>query len=738
MASLSTFVLRHRRAVGVFWAAMVLAGAWVSGGVSDRLAKDFAVPGVASYTANQAILRDYGNGGGGPPDVPVITLPRGTTLKTPGVMPALSRGLAAVRRGHRLRVASYANTGDPRFVSADGRTTFALIFKPFRGELGVPLRLSPAITRALERELPRGTQVWVTGFDQLATGGDTRGPAVLSETLVGGLGALAVLAFVFGSLLAVVPLLLAGVSVLSTFLLIVVLTYVVDVSLIVEYLVALIGLGVSIDYSLLIVTRWREELAHGHTGHEAVQRSLVTAGRAVLISATIVAVGLVALVLLPVPAMRSIAYAGMLIPLVSASVAVTLLPALLATIGRRVDRPRHAASTTSPIWTAWTSWVVRHRGLAVLAATALLAALGLSALGLEVGQPRTASLAQTGPATAGLAALKRAGIPTGVLTPIEVLVPPRSVPATVAAHLRHVPGVHAAFAPRDPAWRQHGSLVSVLPAAELSSARGETTLTDVRTAAADLPGVRLGGAGALAIDETATFYGRFPFILALIAAMTFVLLVRAFRSLLLPAKAIALNLASVGATYGVLVLVWQHGHGSDVIWGIPATGAITNWVPLMTFAFLFGLSMDYEVFILSRIREEYDRTGSTNGAVIDGLARTGRLVTSAALILFFAFAALAASPGTDIKIMATGLGAGILLDATVVRGLLVPALVSLFGRWNWWLPSWAAHVVRVQPSPAQYESGTGRSRRRAGDPNPGTPPDMDGCGSDPDPFELPW
>jgi RND superfamily putative drug exporter len=183
-----------------------------------------------------------------------------------------------------------------------------------------------------------------------------------------------------------------------------------------------------------------------------------------------------------------------------------------------------------------------------------------------------------------------------------------------------------------------------------------------------------------------------------LAAATIVVLARAFGSLLLPVKAVVLNLASVGATYGVVVLVWQHGHGSHAIWGLPATGAVTNWVPLIAFAFLYGLSMDYEVFILTRIREERDRTGSTQAGVIEGISRTGRLVTGAALILFFAFAALSAGPETDLKVAATALGAGILLDATVVRGLLVPALVAVLGQWNWWLPRWAGRLLRV-PAP---------------------------------------
>jgi putative drug exporter of the RND superfamily len=168
----------------------------------------------------------------------------------------------------------------------------------------------------------------------------------------------------------------------------------------------------------------------------------------------------------------------------------------------------------------------------------------------------------------------------------------------------------------------------------------------------------------------------------------------------LPLKAVILNIVSVAAAWGVLQFVWQAGHGSDEIWGIAPTGAITAWIPLMLFAFLYGLSMDYEVFILSRVREEYDRTGSTTQAIVNGIGRTGRLVTSAALILFLAFVSMASGPQTDVKVMATGLAAGILLDATVIRALLVPALVSLFGRWNWWLPSWSARLLRVQPSEA--------------------------------------
>jgi RND superfamily putative drug exporter len=218
----------------------------------------------------------------------------------------------------------------------------------------------------------------------------------------------------------------------------------------------------------------------------------------------------------------------------------------------------------------------------------------------------------------------------------------------------------------------------------------------------------VGGVPAQNADFIDAVYGNFPLMIALIGILTFILLARAFRSLLLPAKAVLLNVLSVAAAWGVLALVWQHGWGSHAIWGVDATGSVPSWMPLMIFAFLFGLSMDYEVFILARMREEFDRTGSTRTAVVRGIGRTGRLVTSAALILFLAFVSMASGPGTDVKMFATGLGAGILFDATVIRALLVPAAVSLFGRWNWWLPERPARWLRVQPSrPVAAEADAG-------------------------------
>jgi putative drug exporter of the RND superfamily len=739
MPRLTSFLLRHKLAVVAAWLLVLAAGGAAAGAVPSRLSQEFSFPGEEGYEANVAILEAYGNGGPGNPLVPVVTLPDGSTVDSPGVRNALDRAFAGVAADPRLRVLAWpATTDDRRLVVDGGRTVYGLVWGPFQGPEGGDPAQATALADGLGRALPPGATVQVTGLDALraAAAEEPADTGVLVETLVGGLGALVVLAFVFGSLLALVPLLIAAVAILTTFLAVLGLTGVVEVSFIVQFLVALIGLGVAVDYSLLVVTRWREELAAGHDREQAVHRAMATAGRAVVTSGGTVAVGLLALVLLPVPFLRSIGYAGLLIPLAATLATLTLLPVLLATVGPRLDWPagRRARArrggpedrrggppesrgrAASRLWTGWAAGVARHRWLATLAALAVLVPLGVAALGLRLGEPPAAVLAQSGPAREALDRLERAGVGSGALTPIEVLVPAGTDRQVAADRLAGVAGVQLAVAPTGPAWQRDDSgLVSVLPTAETSGDEGEATLQRVRDlVAAELPGARVGGSGALAVDATASLYGSFPLMLAAVAVVTFVLLARAFRSLLLAFKAILLNLLSIGAAYGVLVLVWQEGYGSEAIWGIPATGAIAMWVPLMAFAFLYGLSMDYEVFLLARMREEYDATGSTETAIVQGLGRVGRLVTCAALILFLSFASMAAIPELDVKIMATALGAGILLDATILRALLVPALVALLGRWNWWLPPWAATALRVPPSapapePAQPSPTAGRA-----------------------------
>jgi RND superfamily putative drug exporter len=697
--SLARLVLRHRLLVVLGWLVLMVAGGAVAGPVTDRLTFDFSLPGQPGYEAEQELIADFGTSTADTL-VPVLTVPAGSTVadRAADIAGVFEAVRAAVPQA---RVVDLASTGDDRFVTDDGRSTFALVQGPLPEGFGPGLEvvLEPAVQQAAAAA---GLESGLTSYVLLAAGGETEGPSVLVETLFGAVGALAVLIFVFASFLAFVPLVIAAVSILTTFLLVLGLTYLTDVSFVVQFLIALVGLGVAIDYSLLLVSRWREERAHGHSNDEAVVIATVQAGHAVLASGVTVAISLLALIIVPVPFLRSMGLGGMLIPLVSVAVVLALLPALLSKVGPRVDWPRirHDAVAARG-WSAWARLIVRRRWVATGVALVVLALIIVPVFGLKIGQANTESLTRSGPAFDALQTLERGGVGGGVLTPIEVLVPDDQAAAAVTA-AAGVDDVRMAVV----GGSSNGTtVIDVVPENETVDSDSNAVVDAVRSAVegATDGSVGVAGTGAIVTDYFRAVYDNFPYVLALIAVITFVLLVRTFRSLLLPIKAVLLNLVSLAAVFGAVTFFWQEGHGSDALFGVSPTGAITFWLPVIIFAFLFGLSMDYEVFILARMREEYDATGNTPDAVITGLGRTGRLVTSAALILFFSFAALASSPGVDIKVLGTALGVGILIDATLVRALLVPALVSLLGKWNWWLPAGLAKVLRVEPSPLRDE-----------------------------------
>jgi RND superfamily putative drug exporter len=706
MNVLTRFVLDHKWLVVGLWLVVTIAAFAAIQPAGNALSQQFNVPGREGFETNRELGEIYGNGGDISPIVPVVTLPQGTTVDSPGVGEQLDAALARVEAAlPQARTASYESTGDRAFVSADSRTTFALVYIPNKGGVDPGQAEARLAQAALAGVTVAGSPVEVTGLDALraSAGESDGGTGVLLGTLLAGLGAFLVLIFVFRSFMAIVPLLMALVAIPTTFLLVWPLASVTDVSVIVQYLVALIGLGIAIDYALLVVVRWREERQQPDVTNEAaVRNAMRRAGSAVVFSGTTVAISLLALVAVPVPVLRSIGLAGLLIALVSVAVAVTLLPVVLATIGPKLDWPRNRRDArASHAWSAWARLIVRHRWVAAATSAAALIALVVAAATIQLGNPRADSLANAGPARAGLEQLKDSGIGAGPLSPFDALVRSGD-PEVIAKSLAEVDGVQSAVAPAD--WRRDGTaIVTIIPTEDGSSPAGRETLDRIR--ATGLPGdVKIGGEAAQGADFIDAVYGNFPLLLGLIALLTFVLLARAFRSLILPLKAVLLNLLSVGAAWGLIVLVFQKGFGSGAIWGIEATQAINIEMPIVVFAFLFGISMDYQVFIISRMREAYDRTRSTETAVVEGIGRTGRLVTSAALILGLAFVAFSATPGTEAKIFATALGGGILIDATIIRGIVAPAAVAIFGRWNWWLPDWAARLLRVEPSHGQPDA----------------------------------
>jgi len=697
LARLAHLIAHRRWYVISAWLVLTVFGGYAAGQVSKRWFQSFSIPGYSAYEASQRTLDRFGTGDRAPNVVVFHT--SGDATKSDAIKAAMDR---AVKTSPGARSSSYYSTGSAAFVSKDRHTTFMEIYPTGSPQFDTKSG-APAMLKAADAGLPAGTTVHVTGHDPIleaSAKGDTTGPSVLLEAVIGGIGALVILFFVFGTLPAVMlPLVIAVSSILNTFTLVWVLTYITDVSIIVQFLIALVGLGVAIDYALLMIFRFRDELREGEDVETALVETMTHAGRAVIVSGTTVAVGLLSLVVLPLPFIRSMGIGGMLIPAVSVLSAITLLPALLAVLGTKINSvrvlPKRFSDHGHPEDGAWGRWArfVNRRPLPVaVAGLAVVGVLVFYGLQLNPNEAQMKNVPGSGDAIVGRDALTAAGITPGVHKPFEVLVEGGN-PDAVAAKLRQVPGVVAAVAPKD--WRKgDAAIVEAFPAVDGASSGIQPIIDRVNS---DLKGTggTLSGVAAVDRDFVHAIYGNFPYLLAFVLLLTFVLLARAFRSIVLPLKAVILNLLSLAAALGIVVFIFQLGHGSS-LWGIDATQAVTAWIPLMIFAFLFGLSMDYEVFMLSRMREAYDETGSTEKAIELGLARTGKLVTSAALVLMFAFLVLSSGPGFEIKEFAIGLAAGIIFDATVIRALLVPAIMRLLGPANWWMPEWAKSVLFIR------------------------------------------
>src|SRR5438132_9856021 len=697
LARLAHVIVRRRRAVIGAWVVLTVFGAYSAGQVSKRWFQSFSIPGYSAYEANQRMLKQFGTGQRNPNVVVFHT--NGDATKSDAIRAAMER---AAKANPGALTSSYFSTGSLAYVSKDRHTAFEEIYPvglvKFNTKSGATQTLNAAATG-----LPQEVTVHVTGHDPIAEAsakGQTGGPSILLEAVIGGIGALIILFFVFGTLPAIaMPLVVALASILNTFSLVWALTYVTNVSIIVQFLIALVGLGIAIDYALLMIFRFRDELREGEDVETALVETMTHAGRSVIVSGSTVAVGLLSMVILPLPFIRSIGIGGMLIPTVSVITAITLLPALLATLGTRINSvrllPKRLIDRGHPedgAWGRWARFVLRRPWPVAIVGITIVAVLAGIGTQLNPSESQLKNFPGTGTAVAGRQMLADAGISPGVMKPFDVLVEHGGNAQAVANRPSKVQGTGGAAAP--PAWRSGSdSLVEAFPAID-GAAPGIQGIINRSNDALTGTEATLAGVPAVDRDFVHAVYGNFPYVLAFVLILTLILLARAFRSIVLPIKAALPNLVSLAGAFGIVVFIFQEGHGSS-LWNITATQAITAWIPLMIFAFLYGLSMDYEVFMLSRMREAYDETGSTDRAIELGLARTGKLVTRAALILMFAFLVLSSSPGFEIKEFAIGLAAGIIFDATVIRALLVPALMRLLGNANWWLPHWTRRALFI-------------------------------------------
>src|SRR5882724_11636833 len=471
MTALARLVLRHKRAIVFLWLALTLIGAYSANAVSKRWLEQFSIPGYSAYEANQRALKTFGTGENAP--LVAVFQSDGDVTKVTGIKQAIA---AAERQNPGSRVSSYFSTGSDAYVSRDRHTTFAELYPPGNQGFNGNVKIGEART-ALKEATPPGVTSYLTGRDALqeaSSGGDNNGPSVFLEALIGGLGALVILLFVFGTVPAVlIPIGIAISTILNTFTLIYLLTYITSVSLIVQFLVALVGLGVAIDYSLLMIFRFREELANGEDTETALIETMRHAGRSVIVSGSTVAIGLLSMVILPIPVIRSIGIGGMLIPAVSVLSSITLLPAMLAILGPKINRLRvmpkrivEGSDQASAFWAWWSRLVPNHAALTGAIGVVIVAALLIPGVQLNPSESQAKDRPGGGDAIAGRAALASAGISAGVYKPFDILVEGAvTKPALekIATEVGRTPGVAGAVAPTD--WRHdHAAVVEAISA----------------------------------------------------------------------------------------------------------------------------------------------------------------------------------------------------------------------------------------------------------------------------------
>jgi RND superfamily putative drug exporter len=676
--------------------------------ISSRLTNTFSVPGTDSERARSLLERRFGERPDGSFQL-VFRVDRVTPA-------AQARAARAVREA-----AAAVPGGKPGPVTAlRGRLLFGVVATDL-GLADAKARTEQVLQIA-RRDGPG--QAYVSGAGPIQHDLDP----IFSQDLRKGESiaipiALLVLVAVFGiSAVVTMPFLFAGCTIFGATGVMYGVVQLASAPTYVTNLIELIGLGIAIDYSLLVVYRYREELERGGSVEDAVVRTMQTAGRAVIFSGATVAIGLVCLIALPLPFMRMMGIAGFLIPVISIAAAATLQPVLLSYYGRRGTArrrilPRESIDPERGFWARLARSIMRRPVAYLAVGTAVLVAAAVPSLWLQTTPGSSLGVPRTPQAIAGFDLLRHA-IGAGAVAPTQVVID-AGRPGGARA-----PAVTAAFRRLQGSLRRDPEVAAVLPRIAVDSTGryafvqsygrhdyGEPQeqalvhrLRKRLVPAARFPAgtrVLVGGAPAQGVDFLHQAYTLFPYLIAVVLVLTYLLLMRVFRSALLPIKAVVLNLLSVGASYGMLVVCFRWGLGHAVFGSLYRFGQVEGWIPIFLFATLFGLSMDYEVFLVTRMREAWDAGADNDTAVAQGLERTGRIITAAAVIMVAAFSGFVAGRIVGLQEFGLGLAVAVFVDATLVRSLLVPALMAVLGRWNWWLPAPLARVVRVAPSPVE-------------------------------------
>ena len=699
---------RYRWYVIAAWLALVAVAGSLAFDIGDVLTADDAVVSNAESEQAETLLVERLRGPEAPQEFIVVRSATGT-VDDAAFVEVTSDLLARIRtlEGTVVAATSYYETGYEGFVSADRRTT--LIPVTLAGEVGDAEATSGPLVSVVERfEAPAGFEALVAGQGSIGrTFTETSERDLRRGEGIGVPIALLILVAVFGAAVAAgIPLIVALVAVVTALGVAFVVGQGFELSFFVVNMITVVGLAVGIDYSLFIVQRYREERLRGFTVEAAIARAGATANRAVLFSGGAVVIGLLGLLLVPSNVYQSLGLGAISVAVVAVLAALTLLPALLSVLGDRVDalripflpRLRLHERTTAGAWNFIVRLVMRQPLVSLSVSCCLLIAAAVPAFTLQSGISGVSTLPSGNEQRRAFEILQE-DFSAGLVSPVEVVVdtPDVSSPAVIAA-ISTLTGLiedDAVFDSVSLTTNETGDL-ALISALLTTDPRSPEAYDAVRRLRGDyIPeafagteaNVLVTGLTAEEVDliDVITLYT--PIVFSVVLGLSFILLLLVFRSIVVPVKAIIMNLLSVGAAYGLLVLVFQHGIGNE-IFGFQQTRTIEAWLPLFLFAIMFGLSMDYHVFLLSRIRERYGLTGSNRESVAFGVRSTGSIITGAALIMVAVFMGMALGDLAPLQQAGFGLGVAVIIDATIIRSVIVPASMAVLGRFNWYLPRW--------------------------------------------------
>jgi RND superfamily putative drug exporter len=709
LVRLSDLVVRRRALILVLTlVGLVLAGV-LGGGVASRLSSGGFEDANAESTKAEHALEPFG----GESNMLLLVRAKHGSVDSPDVVRAGTELTTKLAGDTRVSfAASYWSLGKPQPLRSKTGDS-ALVLARIKGDQDEVNKTAKDLLPRYEIDdaaisvRPGGLAAVYKDVNEVIEADTKKADSVaIPITLI-------LLILVFGSVVAaLLPLAVGILAIVGTFLILRVVSGFTEVSIYSLSLTTAMGLGLAIDYSLFIVSRYREELRAGLTPHDAVRRSVVTAGRTVTFSALTVAASLGALLVFPLAFLRSFAYAGIAVVGMATVGAVVVLPALMAALGPRVDKWvlwRHQpAAVGEGMWHRIAVFVMRRPWPIALGVVALLFVLGAPFLGIKLGLPDDRVLPKSAQSRS-VADVLRSDYSSREATAASVVArgigDPRSRATDIASYattLSTLPGVARVDAltgsyaggrqvfPQTPAsqrfYAPDATYLSVVPGIEPVSPAGERLVKALRATPSPFRHVLVGGQSAQLVDSKASIGHKIPLAGGIIALATIVVLFLSFGSLLVPAKAVVLNLLSLSATFGAMVWIFQEGHLSGLL-DFTATGSLTASMPILMFCIAFGLSMDYEVFLLSRIKEEHDVTGDNASSVAIGLEHTGRIVTAAAALIAIVFASFAATAGISFMILfGVGLTMAVVMDATLIRAALVPAFMKLAGEANWWAP----------------------------------------------------